>query len=152
MATGDDQDESEIVVHKPGFEILIGSMAGLAAVALIQLISVDELDTPLFISVFCLAVGLPFTATALYVAQVHRADPKYVRPGLILGTVVGCLGFVGLYAIWGGFVAMFWHFCWWAGLTFIACSAVGLGLVNAINWPVDQNLEHEDEEEEQSED
>jgi hypothetical protein len=99
--------------------LMCAALAGASIVAVIQLLSAEKMDIPLWVAVYSFAISIPFLGFyfLFIVLQSHYESAK--KPKIwffILGLLFGPL------ASMIGLCAIFWHFAWAAGLLFATVS------------------------------
>jgi hypothetical protein len=101
--------------------IMSGALIAISVVALVQLLSVGQLDIPLKISLYCFAVSIPLLSLASLnrlaaSAQEYIVDAWYDSFAIAFGSLASFVG-VG---------ALFWHFSRIMGGLFFAISFFGV--------------------------
>jgi hypothetical protein len=99
-------------------EHVIAPLLGTSIITLVQLLTIEKLDTPLSFSVYCFAIAIPILVfTWVYNSRpVGKTGPGYVDNICVFGLLAGIAG-IG---------AAFWHFSWMAGTVFILSSGIGI--------------------------
>lgn len=102
-------------------ELIHGGLLAISVVVLMELLAKSSLDTPLTISLYCLAISIPLITLQILTL---RADLQYeftINHWFTIHTGIAALliSFVGL-------GAMFWHFFWIVGVIFVVFGLYGL--------------------------
>ena len=105
-------------------QVAFGALVGAGVVAVLQFLSLSQLDNCLKFALFCFATSIPVLSTYLlnlFVCTDYRkmANRWYNMVAMMFGTLSFILGFA----------AILWHFSRIAGLVFGALCFIGLGLV-----------------------
>ena len=112
-------------MNKERVSILYAGLAGFISIALIQLLSIEELDTPLVVALICFTIALPFLILFILSTQFHFQSTFTNVPVfyLALSSVTVFVGFAGI-------AALFWHFHPLLGKLVIGTSFAAMWLFN----------------------
>lgn len=115
-------------MRKGRVSILFGGLTGISSIAVIQLISVPELDLPLTIAMWCFAFSLPLSAFYTLSAQEHlkvngTKVPTLYEAFAILTMLVG----------FSGLAAGFWHIGFWPLMIFSVASLMAIVALNNVS-------------------
>ncbi len=100
--------------------IFAGPLA-IALVAVIQLIGVSTLDTPLVVGLYSFSVAIPLCAFGVFNILTESGCPYTVYP-----LYRNILEFVGVAGSFTGTTAIFWHFNWYMGMSFMLASGLSV--------------------------
>lgn len=102
--------------------LVLGATSGASAVAVIQLASVSQLDTPQVVAAFAFAIALPFLVADLVLSELEVLGKTEVQ-GWYQSSYASFLSHTGMRACVVGFCALFWHLHLGAGVVF-ACTTI----------------------------
>src|SRR5215813_10434791 len=95
-------------------EVINGALAGIAVVAIVQMLSLQSLDVGLTVSVCCFAVSIPFLASLL-LCKIQSERFGFTTNNVAIGRVSD---FGKIFSL-VGIGALFFHFTVYAGIIFI---------------------------------
>ena len=114
-----------------------GTLAASAFIATTQILTRDSFDLSLKIALAAFAINIPFQIILFFMplpsSSVEEAgrllatqsmSPQQKRYWLIYSLLHHC----STLAIVIGFVAMFWHFAWWLGVSFALAALAAYGI------------------------
>jgi len=98
--------------------LLNSGTLGVGVVTVIQLLQLDSLDVPLWVSLVCFATSLPILSMSIFILSMELEHTR--MPTKPLGVLVS--GWAGPIISFIGIAAIFWHFHYLAGVLFIVIS------------------------------
>jgi hypothetical protein len=114
-----DDDERSRTLDK----VALGALVGVGVLAVFQLLTLNQLDTPLKLALYSFAISIPLLST--YLAVLTSATPA-IYNSMTSKWSYGLAAFGGGLTGLVGFTAVFWHFSAKLGVLFGGLSLFGL--------------------------
>jgi hypothetical protein len=114
--------KERLKVHKPTIDerqIMAGALLVINVIALIQLLSVVQLDIPLKVSLYCFAASIPLLTLSWLNGHSISQQEYYVDSMYDFVPSI-----ISLFISFAGICALFWHFSWTIGVLFMGTSVL----------------------------